>query len=121
VLDHENGIRALGNGSAGHDFPDLAGLQGGRGHFSGADMAGKKEKLVGAGLRCAAGEAVACGAGKWRLIAVGADAFGQNPACGGSQRDGFCCSARRWISAGLGECFYKEVNLLRGLGIAQQR
>jgi hypothetical protein len=84
------------------------------------DLTGAEEKLMGIGLGGAAGEAIAGGAGKWRLIAVGVDGCGKDAACG-------CCQGndlrrcRRLCGVLFGQGEDEEVDLLGGLRVADER
>ena len=74
---------------------------------------------MGVGLGGATGEAIARGAGKRRLIAIGSDGRGEDPACGGCQWNDF-----RRYGVGRSRAFFgqgedEEVNLLGGLGVAE--
>jgi hypothetical protein len=121
VLDHEDGVGAVGNGGSGHDFAEFASVEGCCGDLSGAELGGEEEELMGIGVGGAAGEAVAGGAWEGWVIAVGEEREGEDTARCGCQRDDF--RLRRVLALGVicGQGSNEELNLLGGFGVRDGR
>jgi hypothetical protein len=114
VLDHHRGVGTRGDGRAGHDLPCCGRRQRAGWGLTSAGCAGYGQRGVGGGFRSAAGEAITRGAGKGRLIAVGAESGRQYPASGGSEGNALCWERRAQSSRTSGNC-------CRGLPVAGQR
>ena len=80
VLQHDDGIGAFRNRSAGHDLPGCAGGERSRWGFSGSRGTNKGEFAVRRSLGSPACVTIARGAGEWRLVAIGNEWLREDPA-----------------------------------------
>ncbi len=108
VLHHHHGVRARGQGRAGHDGDCLSGAGFAREAFARADLA--DDIQLAREIRRAHRKTIADGAGKRRGIAVGRHGFRQHASHGGEQRgllDGGLGRRAQGLDDGfsrLGEC-----------------
>jgi hypothetical protein len=87
VFDHDDGVRAAGEGGAGHDFDGGAGLERAEGGFAGADFA--EEAEAAGGIGGAHSEAIADAAGKGGNVAVCKNGVSEDAAESIREGDGF--------------------------------
>ncbi len=80
VFHHDHAVGAIGYRCAGHYFDRLSSRDFDRPGLAGADQSNDCQRQAGCKVGGPAGKAVAGGAGKWRLIAVGINRHGQHHA-----------------------------------------
>src|SRR5215469_6061327 len=85
VLDHDDGVSAGREWSAGHDFDGLARSDHVLKNLSSPNFADNFQ--FARGVSGADRVAVACGAGKRRIIAIGRNGFGKDTSWRGEDRD----------------------------------
>ena len=102
VLHHDHAISASGYRSASHDLNRLAGLDRPFSSLAGADQSNDLKRQVGSKVGGAAGESIAGGAGKRRLIPVGKNRSASTmPRVSSREAD---CGRRRSVPASRSAC-----------------
>ncbi len=80
VFHHDHAVSAVGHRRASHYFDRLSGRDCGWTYLAGANQANHRNRQAGRKIGGPAGEPVARGAGKWRLIPIGIHRLGEDHA-----------------------------------------